>query len=141
MYLYLKSVSYTPDCLNILWFCGIVLNLLTNLLNVNGDCCNVSDGIHIPDFAEQLFLGIYMVWMLRKESKQIKFLTGKCFLHTVHHNPSCSLVNTDTANLYHIIFRSIASNQPLVTCQMRLYPRHQFAWRKRLRNIIIRSQA
>ena len=54
--LHLKPISYAPYCLDILWFGGLLFDLLTNLFDMDSDCCNIADRLHIPDFAEQLLL-------------------------------------------------------------------------------------
>ena len=66
--LYLEPISHAPDGLNILRLCGIELDFLTNLFDMHSYCGNVSDGIHIPDFPEQFFLRVYMVWILGQKS-------------------------------------------------------------------------
>lgn len=53
IFLHLKAVPYTPNRLNVLRVGGVKFNFLTNFLNMNGNRCNVADGIHIPNFAEQ----------------------------------------------------------------------------------------
>ena len=45
------------------------IRFLTDLLDVHGDCGNITDGIHIPDFPEQFFLGIHMVGIFREKSQ------------------------------------------------------------------------
>jgi len=47
--LYFETIAHTPDRLNILRFRGVKLDLLANFLNVNRDCRNISDRLHIPD--------------------------------------------------------------------------------------------
>lgn len=52
----LEPVADTPDGFNILRLRGVKFNLLADFLDVYGDSGNITDGIHIPDFTEQLFL-------------------------------------------------------------------------------------
>ena len=68
--LYFKPVSHTPDCLDILRVRRIVLYLLSDLLDMHGHRGDISDGFHIPDFAEQFFLRVYMVRMPGQEGEQ-----------------------------------------------------------------------
>ena len=66
-HLHLKPISHTPNGLDVLGLGGVSFNLLTNLLNVYGYGSDITDGIHIPNFAEQFFLGVYVVRVLCKE--------------------------------------------------------------------------
>ena len=54
--LYLEPVSDTPDRLDILGFRGIHLDLLADLLDVDCNGRNITDGFHVPDLGKQLFL-------------------------------------------------------------------------------------
>ena len=101
--------------------------------------CNITNGIHIPDLAEQLFLGIYMIRMLGKKGQQIKFLTGKCLLLSINYDTSCGLVDTDTTDFNHIIILIGRANKTVVTCQMSLHSGNKLTRTKRLRHVIISS--
>ena len=59
-----KPVSNAPYRLNILRFRRVELDLLTDLLNMHGNRRDVSQRLHIPDLAEEFFLGKYMVRVL-----------------------------------------------------------------------------
>ena len=59
-----KPVSNAPYRLNILRFCRVELDLLTDLLNMHGNRRDISQRLHIPDLAEEFFLGKYMVRVL-----------------------------------------------------------------------------
>ena len=59
-----KPVSNTPYRLNILRFRRVELDLLTDLLNMHGNRRDISQRLHIPDLAEEFFLGKYMVRVL-----------------------------------------------------------------------------
>ena len=95
----------TPhDCFYILRFVGVHLDLFADLLDMHGNCCNISDGFHIPDFPEQFFLCKHMVWIFCQKGKKIKFFCCKLFFLVVHPDTACCLVNADTADLNDIIF-------------------------------------
>ena len=64
-----KPVSNAPYRLNILRFRRVELDLLTDLLNMHGNRRDISQRLHIPDLAEEFFLGKYMVRVLGKECK------------------------------------------------------------------------
>ena len=87
---------------------------------MHGNRGNISDGFHIPDFAEQLILRKYMVRILREKSQQVKFLRGEIFFFPVHPDPSGRLVNLDPSYFDDIIFRHPASDQALIARQVRL---------------------
>ena len=70
----LKPVPHAPDRLNILRFRRVKLDLLADLLDMHGNRRDVSQGLHIPDLAEELFLGKYVVRVLCQERQQIKLL-------------------------------------------------------------------
>ena len=59
-----KPVSNAPYRLNILRFRRVELDLLTDLLNMHGNRRDISQRLHIPDLAEEFFLGKYMVRVL-----------------------------------------------------------------------------
>ena len=63
----LKAVSHAPNRLDILRLRCIKLNLLTNLLDVDSDCSDIANRLHIPYLVKELFLGKYMVRVLCKE--------------------------------------------------------------------------
>ena len=54
------------------------------------------DGLHIPDLAEQLFLGEYMVRVLGQEGQKVKFLRRKVLLLAVDVDPSGSLIDLES---------------------------------------------
>ena len=51
-FLHLKPISHTPNGFNILRLRRIILNLFTNFLDMDGNGCNITDRIHIPNFPE-----------------------------------------------------------------------------------------
>ena len=67
LYSDLKPISHAPDRLDVLGFGGVFLDLLADLLDMYGDGGDISDGLHIPDLPEELFLRKYMVRIFRKE--------------------------------------------------------------------------
>lgn len=102
---------------------------------------NVTDGIHVPDLAEQLFLGIYMIGMLRKEGQQIEFLGGKGLFHTVHIHSSRSFIDAQSPDFHNVVLGlCIGANQSFVSGKMRFYPCYEFAGAERLCHVIVRTQ-
>ena len=61
--LHFKAVADPPYGFNVLGLRRIHLNLLPDLLDMNRNRRNIPDGLHVPDFREQLFLRIDMVGM------------------------------------------------------------------------------
>ena len=108
---------------------------------MHGNGCDITDGIHIPDLAEQLLFGIYMVWILRKKSQQVKLLCGKDPFLAVHVNPPGGLINLKPSDLYDIIDLLVTAHQPVIACHMRLHSRHKFRWAEGLCHIVIRTKA
>ena len=67
----------------------------------------VTYGVHIPDLAEKLFLGKYVVRIAGEEGQKIEFLGGKDLLLSVYVDPPCSLIDLYPPDLNNIIFRSV----------------------------------
>ena len=108
---------------------------------MHGDCGDIAHRIHIPDLAEQLFLGEHVVRVLRQEGQKVELPGGKILLHAVHPDAAGCLVDLQAADLDHGIFLYIAVHQALVAVQVRLHPGHQLAGAEGLRHVIVRSKA
>ena len=118
-----KAVSHAPDGLDVLRIRGIVFNFLTDLFDVYRYRRNISDAVHVPDLAEQLFLGKHMIRILRKEGQKIEFLRGKLLLLSVYPDTSGRFVNFQTTDFNNVIFRPTRSDKALILGKMCLYPR------------------
>ena len=88
---------------------------------------NVSHGFHIPDFFKQLVLCKYPVRILRQKYEQIELFCRKLLFLFMNPDPSGRLIDADSADLYNIVLRHAAANQPFISCQMRLDSCHQLA--------------
>ena len=74
LFLYFKPISDSPDGFDVLWFGCVVFNFLPDFFDMYCDSCDVTDGFHIPDFAEEFIFGVHMVWVACQEGEQIEFL-------------------------------------------------------------------
>ena len=135
--LHFKPITDSPDRLNILWFCGVLLDLLTNLLDMYRNSSDITDGFHIPDLTEELFFGKNMIGILGQERQKIKLLGGEVSLLTVHPEPPGGLVDLDPPDLNDVVFLRIASYQPVIPGHMGFHPGYQFTGAEGLRHIII----
>src|SRR5699024_2872226 len=122
-----KAVSNSPDGFNILWLGCVVLDLFADFFDMYCNGRNVSDRFHVPDFTEQLILGVYMVWMARQECEEIEFFCCKCFFFSVNPHASCCGVNLQSTDFDDFIFFRVASNQSFISCKMCLDSGYQFA--------------
>lgn len=113
-----KAVTDSPDRLNILWFCGVLLDLLPDLLDMYRNSSDITDGFHVPDLTEELFFGKNMIGILGQERQKIKLLGGEVSLLTVHPDPPGGLVDLDPSDLNDVVFLRIASYQPVIPGHM-----------------------
>ena len=132
----------TPqDCFYILRFVGVHLDLFADLLDMHGNCCNISDGFHIPDFPEQFFLCKHMVWIFCQKVRRSNSFVVNCF--------SSSFTQTRRAVLSMRIprismisfFCLTASDQSLISGEMCFHPRYQLTWRKWFCDVIVRTKS
>lgn len=61
--LYLESVAYTPNSLNILWLRSVKFYLFSNLFDMHCYSSNISNRFHIPNFSKQLIFCIDVIWI------------------------------------------------------------------------------
>ena len=108
---------------------------------MHGDRGDIADGLHIPYFAEQFFLGEYVIGILRKKGQKVKLLGGELLLLAVHPHAARGLVDADTANLHDIVLHDVASDQALVPGKVCLNARYQLTWGKWLSHIVICAQS
>ena len=66
---------------------------------------DITDGFHIPDLSEKLFLGEYVVRILRKESEKIELFCGEGLFFAFYEDTACGFVNAESADLYNIVLR------------------------------------
>ena len=135
--LYFKPVAYTPDGFNILRLGGIVLNFFPYFFDMNGNGSNISNGIHIPDLPEKLFLGIDMIGVFCQEGQKVKFLAREGLFHTVYSDSSCCLVNADAADFNNVIGFGAGTYQPIIPGHVCLYAGNQLAGAERLGHVIV----
>ena len=77
----------------------IRLNRLSNLFDVYGNRCNITDRFHIPYFTEQFLFCKYMIWILCQKSQQIKLFCRKLFLFSIDPYPARRLVYFNAPDL------------------------------------------
>ena len=110
---------------------------------MDGNRCNVSHRLHIPDLSEEFLLRKDMVGIFCQKCQKIKLFCGKRLLFPIHPDTTCRLINFDSPDFNDIVFYQITSNQSLITGKMCFYPGYKLTWGKRLGHIIIcpKSQA
>ena len=62
-------------------------------------------------------------------------------LHAIYEYSSGCFINSDTSDLYNVIFLRMCAYQTIVTCHMCFYTGYQFTWAERLGQVIICSQS
>ena len=64
---------------------------------------DISDGFHSPDRPEKIVLGVDLIGVLGKISKEVEFLGGKYLLFAIHKYPAGGLIDLDAVDLYDVI--------------------------------------
>ena len=98
---------------------------------------DIPDGIHLPDFLEELGLRINMIRVRREEVKKIELLRRKGPLLAVHEYPPCVRVDFQSVDIENPGLLAAAVDEACVPRHMRLHTCHHLRCRKRLRHIVI----
>ena len=70
---------------------------------MNSNRCNISYAVHIPDLAEQLILGKYLVRVAGKEAQYVELFVRKYLLLVINIHSSVRLVYLKTSDLDDVI--------------------------------------